>query len=127
MKLHSVVRIGLVSLMLVGAFIVGQHYPRTVAAQSPPEVGIPDCQLWRRLRRPGRPDQETRERRLGGSHAEREWGIASDNKLVTNDYLAECGRNGFEQLTGTGHLGLKARRRFCNSFHHFSLCSYSFS
>ncbi|MFI5095790.1 MAG: hypothetical protein ACHQIK_20375 [Candidatus Acidiferrales bacterium] len=35
MKLHSVVRIGLLSLMLVGVFIVGQHYPRTAAAQSP--------------------------------------------------------------------------------------------
>jgi len=35
MKLHSVVKIGLVSLMFVGAFIAGQHYPRTVAAQSP--------------------------------------------------------------------------------------------
>jgi hypothetical protein len=34
MKPHSIVRIGLVSLMLVGAFIIGQHYPRTVAAQS---------------------------------------------------------------------------------------------
>jgi hypothetical protein len=37
MKLHSVVRIGLVFLMLVGAFIAGQHYPRTVAAQSTPK------------------------------------------------------------------------------------------
>ena len=35
MKLHSVVRIGLVSLILVGTFIAGQHYPRTAAAQSP--------------------------------------------------------------------------------------------
>jgi hypothetical protein len=35
MKLHSFVRIGLVSLMLVGAFVAGQHYPRTVAAQNP--------------------------------------------------------------------------------------------
>lgn len=35
MKLHSVVRIGLVSLMLVGAFVAGQHYSRTAAAQSP--------------------------------------------------------------------------------------------
>ena len=34
MKLHSVIKIGLVSLMLVGAFIAGQHYSRTVAAQS---------------------------------------------------------------------------------------------
>lgn len=35
MKLHSSVRIGLVFLMLVGAFIAGQHYSRTVAAQNP--------------------------------------------------------------------------------------------
>ena len=35
MKPHSVFRIGLVSLMLVGAFIVGQHYSRTAAAQGP--------------------------------------------------------------------------------------------
>jgi hypothetical protein len=35
MKQHSVVRIALVSLMLVGAFIAGQHYSRTAAAQSP--------------------------------------------------------------------------------------------
>ncbi|HYL82697.1 MAG TPA: hypothetical protein VE263_00565 [Candidatus Angelobacter sp.] len=35
MKLHSAVRISLVSLMLVAAFIAGQHYPRTAAAQSP--------------------------------------------------------------------------------------------
>jgi len=35
MKLHSVVRIGLVCLMLVGAFFAGQHYSRTAAAQSP--------------------------------------------------------------------------------------------
>jgi hypothetical protein len=35
MKTHSAVRIGLVSAMLVGAFIAGQHYSRTVAAQSP--------------------------------------------------------------------------------------------
>jgi hypothetical protein len=34
MKLHSVARIGLVSLMLVGAFVAGQYYPRTAAAQS---------------------------------------------------------------------------------------------
>ena len=35
MKPHSVLRIGLVSLMLVGAFIAGQQYSRTAAAQSP--------------------------------------------------------------------------------------------
>ena len=35
MKPHPVVRIGLVSLLLVGAFIVGQHNSRTAAAQSP--------------------------------------------------------------------------------------------
>jgi hypothetical protein len=35
MKSHSVVRIGLASLMLVLAFIAGQHYSRTAAAQSP--------------------------------------------------------------------------------------------
>ena len=35
MKLHSVLRIGLIFLMLVGAFIAGQHYSRTAAAQSP--------------------------------------------------------------------------------------------
>lgn len=35
MKLHSIVRIALVFLMLVGAFIAGQHYSRTVAAQNP--------------------------------------------------------------------------------------------
>ena len=35
MKPHSVVRIGLVSLMFVGAFIAGQHYSRAAAAQSP--------------------------------------------------------------------------------------------
>jgi hypothetical protein len=35
MKSHSVVRIGLVSLLFVGAFIAGQHYPRTAAAQGP--------------------------------------------------------------------------------------------
>jgi hypothetical protein len=34
MKRHSVVRIGLISLMLVGAFVAGQHYPRTAVAQS---------------------------------------------------------------------------------------------
>jgi hypothetical protein len=34
MKLHSVVGIGSLSLLLVGAFIAGQHYPRTAAAQS---------------------------------------------------------------------------------------------
>ena len=35
MRLPSVLRIGLVFLMVVGAFIAGQNYPRTVAAQSP--------------------------------------------------------------------------------------------
>ena len=35
MKMHSVLRIGLVSLMLVGAFIAGQHYSRSAAAQGP--------------------------------------------------------------------------------------------
>jgi hypothetical protein len=35
MKLHSAVRIALVSLILVGAFVAGQHYPRTVSAQGP--------------------------------------------------------------------------------------------
>ncbi|PYT41976.1 MAG: hypothetical protein DMG47_16695 [Acidobacteria bacterium] len=35
MKPHAVVRIGLVSSILVGAFIAGQHYSRTAAAQSP--------------------------------------------------------------------------------------------
>lgn len=34
MKLHSAVRIALVSAMLVGAFVAGQHYSRTAAAQS---------------------------------------------------------------------------------------------
>jgi hypothetical protein len=34
MKPHSVVKIALLSLMLVGAFIVGQHYSRTAAAQN---------------------------------------------------------------------------------------------
>ena len=34
MKPHPLVRIGLVSLLLVGAFIAGQHYSRTAAAQS---------------------------------------------------------------------------------------------
>jgi hypothetical protein len=33
MKLYSVVRIGSVALMLAGAFLVGQHYSRTAAAQ----------------------------------------------------------------------------------------------
>ena len=35
MKMHSVLRIGLVSLMLVGAFIAAQHYSRSAAAQGP--------------------------------------------------------------------------------------------
>ena len=35
MKLRSVLRIGLVSLMLVGAFIAGQHNSPTAAAQTP--------------------------------------------------------------------------------------------
>jgi hypothetical protein len=35
MRRQSFLRIGLVSLMFVGAFIAGQHYPRTAAAQSP--------------------------------------------------------------------------------------------
>jgi hypothetical protein len=34
--------------------------------------------------------------------------------------LAKCGRQGFEQLKGTGHPGLETRRRFCNPLHHFS-------
>jgi hypothetical protein len=34
MKLHSVLRIGLMFLMLAGAFIAGQHYSRAAAAQS---------------------------------------------------------------------------------------------
>jgi hypothetical protein len=34
MKPHSLAKIGLLSLMLVTAFVAGQHYPRTVAAQS---------------------------------------------------------------------------------------------
>jgi hypothetical protein len=37
MKLHSVLRIGLVFLLLVGAFIAGQHYSHTAAAQSSPK------------------------------------------------------------------------------------------
>lgn len=35
MNLRSVIRIGTVLLMLVGAFIAGQHYSRTATAQSP--------------------------------------------------------------------------------------------
>lgn len=35
MKLHAMLRIGLVALTLVGTFIAGQHYSRTAAAQSP--------------------------------------------------------------------------------------------
>ena len=35
MKLRSVLRISLVSLMLVGAFVAGQHNTRAVAAQTP--------------------------------------------------------------------------------------------
>jgi len=34
MKPHALVRIDLVSLLLVGAFVAGQHYSRTAAAQS---------------------------------------------------------------------------------------------
>ena len=47
MKLHSVLRIGLIFLMLVGAFIAGQHYSRTAAAQSPQkwEYQIVGCGL----------------------------------------------------------------------------------
>ena len=47
MKLHSVLRIGLIFLMLVGAFIAGQHYSRTAAAQSPQkwEYQIVGCSL----------------------------------------------------------------------------------
>ena len=47
MKLHSVLRIGLTFLMLVGAFIAGQHYSRTAAAQSPQkwEYQIVGCSL----------------------------------------------------------------------------------
>jgi len=47
MKLHSALRIGLISFMLVAAFIVGQHYPRTVAAQNPQkwEYQIVGCGL----------------------------------------------------------------------------------
>ena len=47
MKLHSVLRIGLIFLMLVGAFIAGQHYSRTAAAQSPQkwEYQIVGCNL----------------------------------------------------------------------------------
>jgi hypothetical protein len=51
MKLHPFARIGLVVLMLVGAFIAGQQYSRPVAAQGRSEVGIPDCRFW--LRRLG--------------------------------------------------------------------------
>ena len=47
MKPHSVVRIGLVSLMLVGTFIAGQRYSRTAAAQGPQkwEYQIVGCGL----------------------------------------------------------------------------------
>ena len=34
MKLHPLIRIGLVALMLLVAFLAGQQYSRTVAAQS---------------------------------------------------------------------------------------------
>jgi hypothetical protein len=46
-KTRSVLRISFVSLMLVGAFIVGQHYSRTAAAQSPQkwEYQIVGCGL----------------------------------------------------------------------------------
>ena len=37
MKPHSFLRIGLVSAMLVGAFIAVQRYSPTTAAQSPPK------------------------------------------------------------------------------------------
>jgi hypothetical protein len=37
MKLHTRVRTALAALTLVGAFIAGQQYPRTVAAQSRPK------------------------------------------------------------------------------------------
>ena len=45
MKLHSVLRISWVCLMLVGAFIAGQHYSRSAAAQKPPrwEYQIVGC------------------------------------------------------------------------------------
>jgi hypothetical protein len=35
MNVHSLLRIGLVALMLVGAFVAGQHYSHTTAAQGP--------------------------------------------------------------------------------------------
>jgi hypothetical protein len=50
-------------------------------------------------------------------------GVARDYKPVTNDYLSECGRQGFEQLKCTGHPGLETRRRFCNPAGHVSLYS----
>ena len=47
MNLRSVIRIGTVLLMLVGAFIAGQHYSRTAAAQNPQkwEYQIVGCGL----------------------------------------------------------------------------------
>lgn len=47
MKLHSILRIGVIFLMLVGAFIAGQHYSRTAAAQNPQkwEYQIVGCSL----------------------------------------------------------------------------------
>ena len=35
MNLRSVIRIGAVSLMLLVAFLAGQHYPRVATAQGP--------------------------------------------------------------------------------------------
>jgi len=52
--------------------------------------------------------------------------VAIDNKPVTNDYLAERGRQGFEKLKGPGHPGLNTRRRFCNPVRHFS-CAHTLS
>jgi hypothetical protein len=40
--------------------------------------------------------------------------------------LAEYSGDGFEQLTGTGHPGLKTRGRFCNPVRHFS-CTHTLS
>ena len=37
MTLQAPARIGLIALMLAGAFVAGQYFPRTVAAQSHPQ------------------------------------------------------------------------------------------
>src|SRR6266478_6245743 len=53
--------------------------------------------------------------------------VAVCHKAAAHETLGEYSRQYREEIKGAGNPGLETRRRFCNSFHHFSCAPIRFS